>query len=184
MTVTTEPHDPAVPVPDDKDWTWTLDQSCPECGFDPLQVQPDELPERLRAAAAGWPERLAAPDARERPAPAVWSPVEYACHVRDVLRLFAERATLMLEQDDPVFVNWDQDETALAERYWEQDPATVGAEIVAAGQTAAAVFAGTSGPQWERPGRRSNGSVFTVASLGIYFLHDLEHHVWDVRRAL
>ncbi len=30
------------------------------------------------------------------------------------------------------------------------------------------------------PGRRSNGSVFTVETLAKYFLHDLEHHVRDV----
>jgi hypothetical protein len=31
-----------------------------------------------------------------------------------------------------------------------------------------------------RLGRRSNGSVFTVETLGKYFLHDLEHHAHDV----
>ena len=34
---------------------------------------------------------------------------------------------------------------------------------------------------WDRPGRRSNGSVFTVDTLGRYHLHDLVHHRWDVR---
>ena len=31
-----------------------------------------------------------------------------------------------------------------------------------------------------RPGRRSNGSVFTVETLGRYFLHDVLHHLHDV----
>lgn len=34
-----------------------------------------------------------------------------------------------------------------------------------------------------RPGRRSNGSQFTVDTLGKYFLHDLEHHAHDVSRS-
>jgi hypothetical protein len=34
--------------------------------------------------------------------------------------------------------------------------------------------------QFERPGRRSNGSVFTVRTLGQYFAHDLAHHLHDV----
>jgi hypothetical protein len=34
--------------------------------------------------------------------------------------------------------------------------------------------------QLGRTGRRSNGSVFTVASLSQYFLHDVVHHLWDV----
>jgi hypothetical protein len=35
--------------------------------------------------------------------------------------------------------------------------------------------------QWDRPGRRSNGSSFTATTLGQYFLHDVVHHLHDVR---
>jgi hypothetical protein len=34
--------------------------------------------------------------------------------------------------------------------------------------------------QWDRRGLRSNGSQFTVLTLGQYFLHDLAHHLVDV----
>ena len=34
--------------------------------------------------------------------------------------------------------------------------------------------------QWQRTGRRSNGSAFTVETLGRYHLHDVVHHLWDV----
>lgn len=34
--------------------------------------------------------------------------------------------------------------------------------------------------QWNRPGLRSNGSRFTVETLGPYLVHDLVHHVWDL----
>ncbi len=173
---------PALPPADDKDWTWVLAEACPECGFDAASLRREDLPARVRATAAGWPARLAAEDARDRPAPQVWSPLEYGCHVRDVLRLFAQRATLMLEQDDPRFANWDQDETAVADRYWEADPVLVGEQIVAGADGAAQVFARPQGADWDRPGIRSNGSAFTVESLGAYFLHDLVHHEWDVRR--
>jgi hypothetical protein len=33
---------------------------------------------------------------------------------------------------------------------------------------------------WDRPGVRSNGSEFTVESLGRYHLHDVVHHLHDV----
>ncbi len=52
----------------------------------------------------------------------MWSPLEYACHVRDVHLLFAERVRLMLEQDGPTFDNWDQDVTAVESAYGSQDP--------------------------------------------------------------
>ena len=83
------------------------------------------MPNLIRDNAAQWPAVLGRPDARNRPSADRWSPLEYACHVRDVFRLFDMRLHRMLDEDDPTFANWDQDETAVADRYGEQDP-TVG----------------------------------------------------------
>ena len=83
--------DPATPEPDGKDWTWTLERPCPECGFDAATIEPVAIPALVRDAASRWPDVLARPDATRRPAPATWSPLEYACHVRDVHRLFQQR---------------------------------------------------------------------------------------------
>jgi hypothetical protein len=44
---------------------------------------------------------------------------------------------------------------------------------------AAAVDA-VSGDEWERTGVRRDGARFTVDSFSRYFLHDIEHHLWDV----
>ena len=110
----------------------------------------------VRAAATPWAEVLARPDATTRPAPRVWSPLEYGCHVRDVLRICSVRNRLIRAEDNPSFPNWDQDETALTERYWEQDPATVAAEVVTAGEENAAAWSDVAEPEWQRPGTRSN----------------------------
>ena len=166
--------------PDTKDWTWVLERPCPECGFEPAGIAGADLADLIQDNAHGWYAALDGPDAAVRPAAQVWSPLEYACHVRDVHRLFAERLTLMLEQGDPQFANWDQDVTALESRYAEQDPATVAVELVGAAADAAAIYAGVQGDQWQRPGRRSNGSVFTVETLGVYHLHDVHHHLHDI----
>ena len=176
-------HTGAVSIePDTKDWTWVLRRPCPECGFDPAGVVLAALAELIHDNTRGWYDALDDLDAAVRPAPNIWSPLEYACHVRDVHRLFAERLRLMLEQDDPRFANWDQDATAVEQRYGEQDPATVSVELIEAAADVAAVYAGVSGDQWQRPGRRSNGSVFTVESLGVYHLHDVVHHLHDIGR--
>ena len=74
------------------------------------------------------------PAVTARPQPAVWSPLEYGAHVRDVFRLFDQRLLLMLTEDDPRFANWDQDETAIRERYAEQDPEVVADELEAAAE--------------------------------------------------
>lgn len=167
--------------PDTKDWTWVLDRPCPECGFDAAAVPPAEVADRLRRNVDDWTRVLArSAGLRDRPAPTTWSPLEYSCHIRDVYRLFDQRLVLMLTEDDPLFPNWDQDATAVAERYGEQEPATVSVELAAAGTVLADRFAGLDAEQWRRTGRRSDGASFTVASFSRYFLHDVLHHLGDV----
>jgi len=175
-------------VPDTKDWTWVLRRPCPECGFDTGSFPREDVPDLVLANAAEWDEVLAGPadEVRRRPSPQVWSPLEYACHVRDVFRIYDERLTLMRTQDDPLFANWDQDATAVAERYGEQDPARVRAELTEAARAIAADFASVHGDEWTRPGRRSDGASFTVETLARYFVHDPVHHLYDAtgRRAV
>lgn len=167
--------------PDTKDWTWVLDRPCPECGFTAGTVDTGALAAAIRDNAAFWAEALADPRAGQRPSPTVWSPTEYACHVRDVHRVFTGRLERMLTEEDPVFANWDQDETAVAERYDLRQGTEVAPELTAAAEQVAAVYESVAGDAWERRGRRSDGSVFTVATLGRYHLHDVVHHRWDAR---
>ena len=127
-----------------------------------------------------WSDVLRRPDVRERPAPEVWSPLEYACHVRDVHRLFAERVELMLREDEPRFANWDQDETAVAATYADQDPAEVDVDLIEAAGHVAGLYSTVTPETAGRTGFRSNGSEFTVETLGLYHLHDVVHHVHDV----
>lgn len=165
--------------PDTKDWTWVLSRPCPDCGYDASAIAPQRLPDLLRANAAALAAVLARPGARTRPAEHVWSPLEYACHVRDVHRVFDGRVRLMLTTDDPAFESWDQDATAVAERYDLADPALVAVELTEAAEVVAGTYAGVRGAQWSRVGRRSDGTAFTVESLGRYHLHDAVHHLWD-----
>ena len=167
-------------VPDDKNWTWVLDRPCPECGFDASQHPKEQLGADIRTNAAQWRTLLTAGNAARRPEPTQWSALEYGCHVRDVFLLFLERLNLMLKQDDPTFANWDQDVTAVAERYDLQDPSVVAAELAQASEAMAAAFDAVSGDEWERTGVRGDGARFTVDSFSRYFLHDIEHHLWDV----
>ncbi len=166
--------------PDTKDWTWVLDRPCEACGFDPHEVAPEQLADLLHENTRGWYDVLADADYAVRPAPHVWSRLEYACHVRDVHALFAGRVRLMLEQDDPEFENWDQDATAAEEDYGLEDPGSVATALVENAAVASATYASVRADQWQRTGRRSNGSQFTVGSLGRYHLHDVVHHLWDV----
>ncbi|MCU1677518.1 MAG: DinB family protein [Frankiales bacterium] len=170
-------------TPDDKDWTWVLQQPCEECGFDTRAMDSHRVGDMLRANAADWTYLLRTEDEpalRTRPTPTRWSPIEYGCHVRDVFRVFAERLHLMLTEDDPGFANWDQDTTALERDYAGEDSAVLAREIDEAAARAAAAFDAVPTDAWDRTGRRSDGARFTVDSLARYFAHDPIHHLHDV----
>jgi DinB superfamily len=166
-------------TPDTKDWTWVLDRRCPECGFEAGAVIAPQVSEETLALTAPWRTVLAGDDVRERPRPGVWSPLEYACHVRDVCRVFEGRVRQLLTEEVARFANWDQDEAAVSGRYREQDPAVVADELAEAAVAVSRAFAAAGGDDWDRRGVRSNGSEFTVLTLGQYMLHDLAHHLVD-----
>ena len=167
-------------VPDDKNWTWVLERECPECGLDPQSLDPKAVSEMARDQGLTWAALVTKPGAATRTRDDRWSVLEYACHVRDVLRLFDMRLQRMLNEDDPLFANWDQDATAIEERYDQRDPAVVATELVEAANAIADTFASVGEGQWQRVGRRSDGVHFTIESYARYFIHDPVHHVWDV----
>lgn len=168
-------------VPDEKDWTWVLERPCPECGLDTRDIRPDQLAGLLREVVTSWRDVLTGDGpVTARPAPGTWSPLEYGCHVRDVFRRFDQRLHMMLTDVDPVFTNWDQDRTAVEDRYSEQDPSTVAHDLAEAGSVLAEHFDAVAGEGWHRTGTRDNGSRFTVATLGRYLVHDAIHHLYDV----
>jgi hypothetical protein len=165
-------------TPDTKDWTWVMTRACPDCGLDASQLAYDDIPPRIRTVAEAFVDVLKRDDLRERLTPDVWSPLEYACHVRDVFVLFDQRLQRMLAEDDPLFDNWDQDQTAVEDRYAEQDPATVAEQLLPAADQLATRFAQVT--DRARTGRRSDGAVFTVETFARYLLHDPVHQLHDV----
>src|SRR3954464_4690952 len=82
-------------APDTKDWTFVINDGCPECGFDPRSLGRTDIPTRLRATVQRWTSVLSRDDVRQRPDATTWSPLEYGCHVRDVTRVFGGRVRLM-----------------------------------------------------------------------------------------
>lgn len=169
------------PVPDDKDWTWTLSKPCPQCGLSAGEVDVADVASRAELAAAEWVQILTShPAVTARPQPQVWSALEYGAHVRDVYRIFDARLVMMLMEDNPTFDNWDQDQTAIDDRYFEQDPDQVADDLAAAAAVFVARLRALEPSQLERRGRRTDGAQFTVGTFAQYFLHDVIHHLWDV----
>jgi len=169
-------------VPDDKNWTWVLERPCPQCGFVGESFDAHDAPSTIQHNARRWAELLASPMVRERPNDSTWSALEYACHVRDVYRLYLYRLDLMRDQDGPRFANWDQDETAITDRYDLQDPVEVAGELAVAADLLAHAFASVRDDEWQRTGFRSDGAAFTIDSFTRYMVHDPVHHVYDAEQ--
>ncbi len=171
--------------PDTKDWTWVLGRPCTECGFDASACRVADVPELIRENSRTWRRLLGDGAVRAgRPDAATWSVLEYACHVRDVYGRYHGRVALMLAEDDPLFPNWDQDASAVDEAYEAQDPTEVVENLGAAAAQLASQLEQIDHDDWDRPGRRSDGASFTVATIARYMIHDPIHHVWDVSKQL
>lgn len=171
-------------TPDTKDWTWVLERPCAECGFDASIIRHGDIPDLILHSAADWRALMARPEPvlRKRPRDDMWSALEYACHVRDVYRIGNYRVCLMLDEDDPVFPNWDQDASAEDDRYSDQQPDTVLDELAVAASDLAARLSRVVDDEWLRPGQRSDGARFSVGSFAKYVVHDPMHHVYDVEQ--
>jgi hypothetical protein len=167
-------------VPDDKDWTWVLERPCTECGFDPAAVAATDVSAMITVNAIEWQEVLKRANVHTRPAPHVWSPLEYACHVRDVFGLYDRRLHLMLHYNAPTFPNWNQDETALADRYADQHPNVVSQQLMTEADSLSKSFAAVRQQDWSRTGLRSDGAKFTIDTFARYLIHDPIHHLHDV----
>lgn len=170
-------------VPDTKDWTWVLKRRCADCGFDASTCDASAVAAMVAENVDEWRNLLDAGGiCAGRPDDQTWSTLEYACHVRDVYQRYHGRVALMLAENDPLFPNWDQDASAVDDRYETQDPAEVVDQLAAAAEQLAMQLQRVSTSDWDRPGRRSDGASFTVATIARYMIHDPIHHVWDVSR--
>lgn len=169
--------------PDTKDWTWVLERACDECGFDAGAFDRPAIPRAFRRNAQVWFALLADPAVGERTRPDRWSTLEYACHVHDVHQIYHDRVALMLGEDNPLFENWDQDRSAIDGQYFAQLPSIVGPTLVAAAYAMSDLYESVQPLSWHRRGRRSDGHEFTIESLARYQLHDVVHHLHDVRHA-
>jgi len=119
---------------------------------------------------------------RTRPEPEVWSPLEYACHVRDMLAVQTERVVIAQREVDPVFVPMGRDERAVENRYNEQDPQLVSAQLADAAETFASLLDGLDAAGWERTGTYNypEPALRAVEWIAIHTTHELLHHRGDL----
>ena len=162
-------------------------EQCENCGFDASLLSDEELLSALDNLGPAWREHLvdAASHLRTRPAPQVWSAVEYAAHSRDItaLHLFGVREALTGREMDFGELPSDELMTETARPYndltVEEILTTLSSDAVSMAGIARDAGVGT----WEN-GLRVGGQRQTVRQLLAHALHDSRHHLVDIERNL
>ena len=162
---------------------------CDECSFvyDDLAVV--DVAATLRSVAPRYGARIAGAsdvEVRTRPRADVWSVLEYACHVRDVLRIQRDRVALALTEERPDFTPMGREERVVNDRYNEQNPGVVADEITEAANTLASAVEALTPSQWERTGIHHwpTTTERTIAWLARHTVHECQHHLRDIEAVL
>lgn len=123
---------------------------------------------------------------RRRAAPQLWAPLEYACHVRDVLLVQRERLLAARRSDAPVTDPMGRDERVEHDGYLQQQPADVARQL----QDSTLLFTHALdqlGPEdWERTLTvpYPETAVRSLRWFAVHTVHELRHHLLDIRRQL
>jgi hypothetical protein len=162
---------------------------CDECAFVYDELAVADVAATLGSVGPRYEVRIAGAsdiDVRKRPRADVWSVLEYACHVRDVLRIQRDRVALALIEERPDFTPMGREERVVNDRYNEQDPALVSAQISEAANKLASQVEVLTPSQWERSGIHHwpATSEQTIAWLARHTVHECEHHLRDIDAVL
>ena len=166
----------------------TAYESCDQCGFAHDLDDVDGVPAAIRAGAGELSQVVAqlaeAGRAHIRPEPDVWSPLEYACHVRDVLLVQRERVLLARREGNPSLATMGRDERADHDGYLDQQPADVVRQLGDAALLFAHVLTRLPAADWDRTVVYNYPQVQPrpLRWVAVHALHEVRHHVHDVRR--
>ena len=157
---------------------------CDECGF---EYDLATAPAAGSAVVEGVGEVVALLDSgnpRPRRTPPTWSPLEYGCHLRDVLLVQRERVLAARRTDRPSFDPMGRDERVEHDGYIDQDPADVERQLTDAADLFANVLSRLGPTDWDRTVMYSYPAPFerSLRWVAVHTVHEVRHHLLDVRR--
>lgn len=166
---------------------WPTDR-CADCGFvydlGRSGTVERDIGERVAEVVALL--RAGEVDLRSRRRPGVWSPLEYGCHLRDMLLVQRERVLAARRVDRPDCPPSGRDERVIHDGYAEQDPEDVARQLGDAAQLFSNVLARLAPDDWDRmliyhcPESRER----SLRWVAIHTLHEAQHHLLDIRRQI
>jgi hypothetical protein len=166
-------------------------ERCGECGFDPSDLRPGDTVVAVRSFGrryrAPLTRGLAGEDldevVRRSPEPGVWSALEYAGHVTDILRVFDDgvRCALARVEPDETTVDWEGRVAAASPRLEREATADA---LDDAADSLAVTLSELNSDEWELPGLTGMGKTVPVLDLALIAVHEGSHHLLDVGRVL
>ena len=140
--------------------------------------------------AGEWREFLLQADEaylRAIPEPGVNSPIQYAAHVRDILRVYGERMVLAVEKDNPTVPIFNPPQEVW-EAYNRLDAEELASDIEAQAGRLDRIVDGVDESGWSRIVVNDRGQygvyTFTVAGLARNAVHEAHHHLLDAKGTL
>jgi hypothetical protein len=169
----------------------TVSWVCPQCGFDYETVSPRDasgavrtFPRRYRSVLTQFDDDDELEDViRRRPAPDVWSALEYTAHVAQTIDLMAPNLRQIITEDNPFLYTFDPDRQAEEQSYnnWTLLQALGELESSCADMSMAIEYVPADG--WSRVGTFDYGereAIDVVRSA----VHEGAHHLRDIKRNL
>jgi DinB superfamily len=163
------------------------DHHCPSCGLHYLELSVHDgraMVVEVGDRAAGLCRPVPSAALRVRPAPQIWSALEYLCHLRDVHATATIRLHRMRTEDAPTLEPMLNELRARRFRYNELDPDAVLDELdrTAAGFLDEIDRVPAGG--WDRGATRLPGEWRTARWVVRHTAHEGVHHLADIRGVL
>lgn len=166
------------------------DRPCAGCGFRPAELPARALGAEARDLVHEFGRMLLAADddhVRTRPDPATWTALEYGVHVRDVLRVYADRIVRTLAQDHPELAWYDQEGAIADGMANESDVGAVADDMGRNASHLSEALRQVTEDDWDRSATRTSPfgtQRFTIEVLARFAVHEVIHHRADAERSL
>lgn len=169
----------------------TIHWVCPECGLDYDTISPRDaagavrtFPRRYRNVLTHFgPDEDLEEVIRTRPAPDVWSALEYTAHVAQTLDLMAPNIRQIVNEDNPHLYTFDPDEQAEEQDYNDWTLLMAVSELESACADLSMAIEYTPSDAWNRKGTFDYGEREAI-DIARNAVHEGSHHLRDIRRGL
>jgi hypothetical protein len=160
---------------------------CSQCGIG-YDLDPGTAPGAVREQAAGFVAAVTGVPASardQRPDPRTWSVNGYAAHTADVLGLLTRRMRLILTEESPQLVGYDEDGEAARGRFDDVPaPQSVSALTERAADAVTGLEQVAADPDadrlWQRRGVHLEQGELALWQVACDIVHELHHHAADV----